>query len=161
MRWGVRRYQNRDGTLTSAGKKQYSKQKKKLDAEEKIVKNRLRTKAKFDKLEERRKTLKEQQDELDSKVKKTATNKTSSSSESTKKVSEMSDDELREIVNRLTLEKRYSELNPKQGSTGEKIMNTILKDVVIPSATQVGKQALTSLMNDAVQKAIKETKENK
>lgn len=26
QKWGVRRYQNKDGTLTSAGRKQYSKQ---------------------------------------------------------------------------------------------------------------------------------------
>ena len=25
MRWGVRRYQNKDGTLTAAGKKKYAK----------------------------------------------------------------------------------------------------------------------------------------
>lgn len=32
MRWGIRRYQNEDGTLTDAGKKKYSKQYQKLSA---------------------------------------------------------------------------------------------------------------------------------
>lgn len=32
MRWGIRRYQNKDGSLTSAGKKRYIKQKEKLDS---------------------------------------------------------------------------------------------------------------------------------
>ena len=30
MKWGIRRYQNSDGTLTKAGKKKYSKLKKKV-----------------------------------------------------------------------------------------------------------------------------------
>lgn len=35
MKWGVRRYQNKNGTLTSAGKKRRKSQQKKLTADEK------------------------------------------------------------------------------------------------------------------------------
>ena len=30
MKWGVRRYQNKDGTLTTAGEKRYNKEMEKL-----------------------------------------------------------------------------------------------------------------------------------
>ena len=36
QKWGVRRYQNKDGTLTSAGRKQYRKQ---LKTDNKMKKN--------------------------------------------------------------------------------------------------------------------------
>ena len=51
MRWGVRRYQNRDGTLTPAGQKRYNKEMAKLKEEEKTLKNRQRTQSKLDKLD--------------------------------------------------------------------------------------------------------------
>ena len=35
MKWGVRRFQNKDGTLTAAGKKRYEKEMAKLKEEEK------------------------------------------------------------------------------------------------------------------------------
>lgn len=75
QRWGVRRYQNKDGSLTPAGKKRYSKEMDKLKAEEqklkaekKVLDNKKKTQAKFDKLdakkaklEAEKKTLKEEQ----------------------------------------------------------------------------------------------------
>lgn len=59
-----------------------------------------------------------------------------------KSISEMSDDELRKTVQRLQLEKQYRDLNPKQVSAGQKIVGKILKDVVVPAATEVGRNLL-------------------
>ena len=70
MRWGVRRYQNADGTLTDAGKKRYASDMDKLKQQEKTLKtkikqkektdkNKQRTQAKLDKLEAKKKELKE------------------------------------------------------------------------------------------------------
>ena len=59
-----------------------------------------------------------------------------------KSISEMSDDELRKSVQRLQLEKQYRDLNPKQVSAGQKIVDKILKDVVVPAATEVGRNLL-------------------
>jgi hypothetical protein len=64
QKWGIRRYQNRDGTLTEAGKKRYAKEMEKLKAEEKMLKNKERTKAKLDKLEELRKSNEERKQNL-------------------------------------------------------------------------------------------------
>ena len=60
MKWGVRRYQNPDGTLTPAGKKRYNKTLEKVRAEEKALRDKAKaaktaeaTKAKIDKLNAR------------------------------------------------------------------------------------------------------------
>ena len=37
MKWGVRRYQNKDGSLTPLGKKRYAKELAKLEAEKKRI----------------------------------------------------------------------------------------------------------------------------
>jgi len=60
MKWGVRRYQNPDGSLTPAGKKRYNKTLEKVRAEEKALKEKAKvaktteaTKSKIDKLNAR------------------------------------------------------------------------------------------------------------
>lgn len=50
MKWGRRRYQNRDGSLTNAGKRHYEKNMNKLKAEKKKLRNEERTKKKIQKL---------------------------------------------------------------------------------------------------------------
>ncbi len=64
MKWGQRRYQNRDGTLTPAGQKRYNKEaaalkkeQDKLKAEKKVLANQKKSQSKFDKLEEKRQKL--------------------------------------------------------------------------------------------------------
>lgn len=79
MRWGQRRYQNKDGSLTPAGQKRYSKEVEKLKAEtakvkaaEKVAANRAKTQSKLDKLEAKKQELEERKKALkgDSKSKK-------------------------------------------------------------------------------------------
>lgn len=65
MRWGVRRYQNADGTLTPAGRKRYDKEMGKLEAREKVLKNKKRTADKVAKMDAKKQELKERQRELD------------------------------------------------------------------------------------------------
>lgn len=50
MKWGVRRFQTKDGALTKAGQKRYNKEMNKLKAEKKILRNEERTKKKMAKL---------------------------------------------------------------------------------------------------------------
>lgn len=114
MRWGVRRFQNRDGTLTLLGKK--------------------RDRSKDDNADKSK---------TDSK-----------NSPKTRSVKDMSDQELRTIINRLELEKRYKDLNPEQVSTGRKFINSVLKNIVSPAAEDVVKQLTKSYMVDAVNKAF-------
>lgn len=64
-------------------------------------------------------------------------------------VSSMSDEDLNKIVNRLQLEKRYSdlmkELHPKQSSR----LKRILVDLADKSVRQIGEKALTKAINNA------------
>ena len=52
MKWGIRRFQNKDGSLTPAGKKRYDKEVAKLKAEKKKVRNDISVQKKADKLKQ-------------------------------------------------------------------------------------------------------------
>ena len=52
MKWGRRRYQNKDGSLTKAGQKRYNKETADLKAERKSLKAKARTQKKMDKLKD-------------------------------------------------------------------------------------------------------------
>lgn len=153
MKWGVRRYQNSDGTLTEAGKKRYAKELAKVEAEKKILKNRARTQAKIDKLNAMRKENEEQNSVLNSKglrfKPKTVKPKPEKEEVPKKKtIADLSDEELTAIVKRAELEKRYRDLHPKQVSAGEKF----LKETLLPKATQT----ITTLATDYAMKKGRE-----
>lgn len=116
MRWGVRRYQNKDGSLTSAGRKR------------------------ADKLENEYSKLTGHKPG-ESSIK-------STSSLKKKKISEMSDDEIRAKINRLDLEKRYADLikseNAKTQSKGKAFVKKIGSEVVMTAAMELGRQGLRS-----------------
>lgn len=153
MKWGVRRYQNRDGSLTPAGRKRYDKEMAKLKEEEKIAKNKLRTQAKLNKLEEKRREV----EALKSgKPLQKATQKTSGPS-----LKDMSDDELRRVVNRMLLEQQYNKMRPEQVSAGKKFVDKIMKDVVAPTAVEVGKQVLKESMTKAIKNASADAEKKK
>lgn len=91
QKWGVRRFQNEDGSLTPLGKLRYGKTEGRSEsAEEKATKT-------------------SQKNETDSTIRKPK-----------RKVHEMSDDELRSRIGRLEMERRYSDLEAqmKKNNTG-------------------------------------------
>lgn len=152
MHWGIRRYQNKDGSLTPAGKKRYDKEMAKLKEEEKIAKNKLRTQAKLNKLDEKRKEIEA--------LKKGKTLSTESQKTSKPSVKDMSDDELKRVVTRMQLEQQYKKLNPEQVSAGKRLVDKVVKDVVAPAATEVGKQVLKEAMTKAVRSASADASKN-
>lgn len=111
MKWGVRRYQNEDGTRTPAGLRREQKLRDKLDNEASKARQRqMKSELKYAKLERKldvertkaeRRQMKQEIKELKhpQKEKQITTTKH-------KKVSDMSDEELRSVVNRLNLEKQ-------------------------------------------------------
>ena len=139
MKWGVRRYQNSDGTLTPAGKKRYKKEMDKLKKEERVLKNKQKTKAMIDKLEAKRRD-----------VERLKGKEVDESKPAKKTVKNLSNDELRELVTRLELEKRYRDLSPKDVSKGKKFVD----DVLVPSATNSGRQLLTEYMTKVGKKTL-------
>ena len=150
MKWGVRRYQNKDGSLTPAGKKRYDKEMAKLKEEEKIAKNKLRTQAKLNKLDEKRKEIEA--------LKRGKPIAKSTKQHSKPSVKDMSDEELRQTVNRLLMEQQYAKLNPQQVSAGQKFVKKVMNDVVAPAATEVGKNVLKDAMTKAVKNASETSK---
>ena len=150
MKWGVRRYQNKDGSLTPAGKKRYDKEMAKLKEEEKIAKNKLRTQAKLNKLDEKRKEIEA--------LKSGKPIAKSTKQHSKPSVKDMSDEELRQTLNRLLMEQQYAKLNPQQVSAGQKFVKKVMNDVVAPAATEVGKNVLKDAMTKAVKNASETSK---
>ena len=156
MKWGIRRYQNKDGSLTPAGRKRYASESAKLKAREQIVKNKERTNAKIAKLESKKAELDAREKALGGSKKSitpVAKPKDAPDTPKQKSIKDMTDDELRTAVNRLRLEQDYRNLNPQKVSAGKKFATTVAKNVLIPAATEVGKKAVTAMLNQAVSKA--------
>ena len=124
QRWGIRRYQNKDGTLTAAGKRR------------------------ADKLRNEYLTLTGKSQVRGNKTK--ATSNTDETTSKKKSVSEMSDDDLQKAINRKRLEQQYSQLNPKQVSAGKKLCN----EVILPALKESGKKTLSAFMEKEMKKAL-------
>lgn len=148
MRWGIRRYQNKDGTLTPAGKKRYDQELAKLKSEEKILKNRQRTAAKFEKLENMRKNNDamrevEKQHEPAKPVK-------------IKRIKDMSDAELKAFKERLQLEKDVKDLANSTRNETIKKGQTFVENVLTKSGENLTTQVLNHYGSKAINKLIKE-----
>lgn len=151
MRWGIRRYQNKDGTLTTAGKKRYDQEMAKLKAEKKILDNKAKTQAKLDKLENLRKEVE---------TGKNADKKTTEVQKKTKQKPvkrAMTDEELRAKIQRLELEKRYRDLMKEEvarknpPSKGKAFVMNVLEQ----SGKNVATQTVTYMMGRGINKMFK------
>lgn len=83
----------------------------------------------------------------------------SSSSSSKRSVSDLSDDELRRVVQRLQLEQQYRNLNPQKVSVGQRFAKKVLNDVIVPAATEVGKNVVREALTNASKSLTKSKKE--
>ena len=143
MKWGVRRYQNKDGSLTNAGKTRYERDIRENNAKKKD--NRIvidgpdakrwahedlkRTKGVIDSSKDMVKELKN----INSNVPKSKTPKMD--------LSKMSDQEMRSKINRAILEKQYTDMfAPQKSSKGREYATNILETT--GSVLAVGASAL-------------------
>lgn len=117
MKWGVRRYQKKDGSLTMLGRRHQKK------VEKTRVKNLKKARAA-----------------------KAAKKKASSQPQTQKKksVKEMSDQELQSAIKRLEMEQRYSQLSPKQVSRGQKFVKRVGNNIVLPALEDTARQMVKS-----------------
>ena len=121
MKWGVRRYQNADGTLTPAGRRKASKlasQYAKVTGKKLIVKKR---------------------------------SVQGNEKQKPKTISEMSDQEIQAKINRMRLEDTYMSMiasrAPKpQVSRGKRFINNIKRNVIAPALVDAGKTLLGNLI---------------
>ncbi len=122
MKWGVRRYQNKDGSLTDAGKRRYAQDKAdqnndKLAANpNKWVRDDIsRSKKLVDAGSEMTRTL-------------AKANSGPTTSKTKMDLSKMSDQEMRNQINRALLEKQYNDMfAPQKTSRGKATVNKILE----------------------------------
>lgn len=154
MKWGVRRYQNKDGSLTRAGKRRYASEMEKLKKEEAVLKNRESTKRKMDRLSQKRASIEARKAALEDADEKKGKSSADDKSKY-KPVSQMTNDELMERSTRLRLEKDYYDsmrnlaaANPPKVSAGKKFINGLVNDVVAPAAKSAGKAWLENFMKE-------------
>ncbi len=107
MKWGVRRFQNKDGSRTPAGKKRY-------DGEE---------------------------------------GNTTKSSSGTRTVtrsrlSDVSDEQLRKMINRIEMEKKYANLTRKEKSVGEKFITDVLTNAAKQTASTYVSRTMTRTIDE-------------
>ena len=157
MKWGVRRYQNKDGTLTPAGKKRYDAEVEKVRKQEKVLKNRQATRAKIEKLEARKKAAaaeKAELDEIEGKVKKGKKGRNAADGKEVKKsIKDMDDVELFNAINRARMEDTYRQLRPETVEK-PKMFKKLVDDVVAPAATNAGKKFLENALTQAGAKLL-------
>lgn len=144
MKWGVRRYQNKDGTLTAAGKKRMYREQ--FDMESKERKEQRKYTADPNRWVKddmtRSKRLAEDSGRL-SRDLKTVTDKSIKNAPRKQiDLSQMSDKELRDQINRAFLEKQYNDMfNPPQVSKGKEYASKVLEttgDVLAVTASALG-----------------------
>lgn len=122
QRWGFRRYQNADGTLTPAGRRRANKL---AEQYAKVTGKKLIVKKKSVQGNEKQKP---------------------------KTISEMSDQEIQAKINRINLENTYKKLlsqqpqNMKKVSRGKVFVNNIKKNVITPALTDAGRTLLGNLI---------------
>lgn len=148
QKWGIRRYQNADGTLTSEGRERMLARARKYESKAnttigesnsaKLKRAKLNQKAKDARYEVRKSDLKK------ARLKK-AEKKNSSENNAKRSVKDMSDEELRREIARAKLENEYNQLHPKHVSAGQKFASYVFKRMILPSATSVGTAYFTKV----------------
>lgn len=167
QKWGVRRYQNKDGSLTKAGLRRYgsvenynkvksaaeraAKEKENARIRANVEKDIAKAKKKYGiqtpeekRADEARKTAKKAKSSTDSK---------SDTEPKKKSINEMTDDEIRQKISRLELENKLKNLTPKTVSKGEKFKK-FLDDVVVPPLKNTARESLEKYLKKAVSKQL-------
>lgn len=166
QKWGVRRYQNKDGSLTKAGLKRYGtveNYNKVKRAAEKAAKDkenaRIRANVEKDIAKAKKKygvqTPEEKRaDEARKAAKKLKSAEPDSESDTKKKsINEMTDDEIRQRIARLELENKLKNLTPKTVTKGEKFKK-FLDDVVVPPLKNSAKDALEKYLKKTLSEQL-------
>lgn len=109
QKWGRRRYQNKDGSLTPAGEKRYGSKENFEENYDADVKNSMTSTKKA--IDEANKTIKPYNDGANNRQ----SNREKRAKKEVEKVAreeakKMTDQELRDVVNRLNMEERYTQV---------------------------------------------------
>lgn len=119
QKWGVRRYQNKDGSLTPAGKRKAAKMKEEYTA---LTGKRLIRKP----------------------TKKQSPSDVGNENADRKQIKGMSNTEIQNRIDRLQKEKQLAGLQSETASKGEKFVRAVGQQVLAPAAVEAGKRVLTN-----------------
>ena len=147
MKWGVRRYQNKDGSLTNAGKKRYDEDVRRNNARKKDNRITIDGPDPNRWVREdisRTKKVVDATSSMTNQVKKSFDSTAPKPTKKKMDLSSMSDKELRDKINRKILENQYtdmySEVSKPVVSKGRQIVNDILN--VAGTTLAIGSSAL-------------------
>lgn len=133
MKWGVRRYQNSDGSLTAAGRKRYTDKDGNLNAAgKKKFGNSVKTKTESEAETPKRKSVKD-----------------------------MTDDELNKAVIRARQEDEYNRLRPEpkpevKNATAKAFAKRLVNEVAVPAIINSGKNALQKALDKQANKLLED-----
>ena len=162
QRWGIRRYQKKDGSLTPAGLKRYGSEAnfKKIQRAEATAKKeaekakyRARTEAEIAKINKKYKINKPDEKKEETKAKEETKEKEKSSKPKAKSISEMTDDEIRARINRIQLENQLKSLTPVQQTKGQKFVKMV-SDTAVPAIKNAAKDALEKYLKKKLNEAL-------
>ena len=162
QRWGIRRYQNKDGSLTALGQKRYAKELAKLEAEKKRIRQQEQTAKKIKKLDDMRKDLDERKKALNpDDTPEPANQQKTPSAPKKQKLSELSNEEIQAKIDRMNLENKYKELaqeridavSKKEVSKGQKFVMEVLEK----SGKNIATQTVAWVLGTGVNKVIEKT----
>lgn len=138
MKWGVRRYQNKDGSLTAAGQK-HRRSLGQYIHDKKVAKKRREAAAKARETKAKNAAEKAKRERLLAKGK--------------IPVKKMTDEELKRAMDRLNNEKMYLE-RKREVSAFERFKHKTVNDMLIPSLTETGKTLAKSYLEDQGKKML-------
>lgn len=152
QKWGVRRFQNKDGSLTLAGKKRALKMQNQYTE----LSNDKRYHDKHGNLtyagRKKELKMKEKYSELTGKDLRRFTPRTNkSTADKSQRISEMTNAEIQAKIDRIRLENTLKSLTPTQTSKGEKFVND-LKDTALSMIKDKG----TKLIGDYIDKQLRD-----
>lgn len=130
MKWGVRRYQNKDGSLTPAGRERYSKEKR--ESPKKYKGGREADRGDVDRwvTEDTRnvKNIVEESERMTGKLKRANEDAMKKQPKERADLSNMTDAQLRERINRELLERQYNDMfTPQNTNRGREHVNNVLE----------------------------------
>ena len=162
QRWGIRRYQKKDGSLTPAGLKRYGSEAnfKKIQRAEATAKKeaekakyRAKTEAEIAKINKKYKINKPDAKKEETKAKEETKEKEKSSKPKAKSINEMTDDEIRARINRIQLENQLKSLTPVQQTKGQKFVKMV-SDTAVPAIKNAAKDALEKYLKKKLNEAL-------
>lgn len=129
MKWGIRRYQNKDGSLTKAGQKRYERDQRENSGKKKGNKVGQADPQRWVKEDlSRSKTLANESRNMANNLKNMNDKAMRNKPKKTMDLSNMSDKEMRDQINRAFLERQYTDMfAPQQTSKGREYAGKVLE----------------------------------